>query len=1840
METVRSLRARVAICLALALGLMLTGGVAVPASEAAAAGQVSESTVSKAPRPAASQKPMTMAERRRQIAKDAERGREIKVPPRSKKEAARKGDRLNGAAPVVDYRAQMARWELYGPDGSLVGLEHRYPRPESELDGFVMEDGGKYTLKTEVWYDKESEISVIDEDDGPQPVSLRLALNCLDAFVQSETKVVNAPAQRYSPRYPELGGKAGTGAPVTFEFIYDNELCERGVREYAEEHPTLPQVAPYFGVMTVAPDPTGDWPDFMDIPSIQAFGYSNIPVEQTFGAHCDSNSASAAHCQSSYGGVNTATGAFNLYRNDAASHGSNPISLNRNYSSKNPKAGSLGVGWAVPWDASLNFATNGDATFNAEDGSQYKYKKSSTGEYSSSGAFYSTLKASGAGHVLDSLDGRKLTFDSTGRLTKSQNRQQLAHSYSYGESGKILSITGSFGDRVEFEYNEDNRISDARFGDGRRVGYAYTSGRLSSVTGPDREAIRYEYSTQGNLAVVKDQRGNLAVTNTYDSSDRVSKQVDPMDAETSFTYRKGETEVKAPDGGIWSDIYSGNILTDQYDPLGNKTSYTYSHKLDLIATTDPLGRTQETAVDRNGRLKERRGPLTLERWTYLSDGTLRSYSDGNFNTSQYLYDGKDRLTSATDPLLGGSAYTYTPSGLMETVRSPGGNKTIYGYDSSGNQTSVTSPGGEQLTRKFDSAGRPVTVTDPRGSESGADPARFTHTYKYDDAGRVTEEKDARGNITSNEYDAAGNLVSVKDGVEGTVLYEYDAANRLKKTTDQAGNTSTLTYDPVGRIESRTDTTGAKTTYTYDKAGRLVALTNPQGNVAGADAADYTWKYGYDEVGNQTTVTDPASKTTRTDYDEENRPVKVTDPLGRDKQTSYDDANNVRTTTDALGKVTTYTYDKNNRLTLVEDRGGDKVTYEYDSDGNKTSETSPLGNKTTYAYDANGRLTQRVDPRGTVTGADPAEYTWRIGYDAAGNPTSEMNPLGHKSEKIYDGVGNVTEQTDSRGKKTGFEYDGLNRPRKITGPDGGTTVTYDELGNTKSRTDANQRVTSYSYDEAGRLTKVTDPLDRSTAYAYDPDGNRTQVTNARGQTHISSYDGRGLLTKTVYSDGTPTVSYAYYDSGQPRTVTDGTGTRTLTYDAEDRPLTITSPGAANPFTYAYNNNGTVKSRTYPDGRATTYDYDADGRMTGQTVGGKTTVYGWDAAGNLTSTKLPTTTARTETRTYDRAGMLASVTDRTGARHFERDAAGRVVTDRFKDAASTGLADRYAYDDAGRMVRACADVTTSASCLEGSTGSTYSYDPVGNLIQAATTARTTTNTYDAADQLTKSVTGTTTTDFAYDADGNQTKDAKGTYLYDAASRVKSATVGANTFTFGYDADGNRTTSRTNGALVRTSRWDVNNPLPQIATDTNSTGGLLADYHYSPLGGAAGLSRTEGSFYFQHDRQNSVATVYDAKGTENYRYTYSPWGESTGKASIEGGQTSIFGYGGQYKDQYLVGKLHLRARTYDPTTQRFTTTDPVPSQAGSPNSSPYAYANNDPVNQSDPSGRCPLCISAGIGAAFGAVIDGGLYSWQNRNNGEFSWGGLAGAAGKGAATGAAAGLLMPGVGNAAARGLGLSGARGIATSSAVNAGVGAGFSWAVNEANCRPTGPWDLLFGAAGGSASSLIGPAFGWLKNRTFAPRVTVSAHSEPRTFPNRYADDPNILSRELAHAAAAGVAPIGAGTQAFERAVSSGGKYLWAVGADGQLRIIPHASSKIKHSVLFRGGRVQGAGDVTFSGGRVSQISDQSGHYFPDQSRNYFAWLDDNTGSFLKSGVDAFRNAGLHVPEEAIEKFGW
>ena len=102
-----------------------------------------------------------------------------------------------------------------------------------------------------------------------------------------------------------------------------------------------------------------------------------------------------------------------------------------------------------------------------------------------------------------------------------------------------------------------------------------------------------------------------------------------------------------------------------------------------------------------------------------------------------------------------------------------------------------------------------------------------------------------------------------------------------------------------------------------------------------------------------------------------------------------------------------------------------------------------------------------------------------------------------------------------------------------------------------------------------------------------------------------------------------------------------------------------------------------------------------------------------------------------------------------------------------------------------------------------------------------------------------------------------------------------------------------------------------------------------------------------YMHHDEQGSTRLLTGASGNVEGASTYDAYGDlvaSTGSASTP------LGYGGQYTEP-ATGLIYLRARSYEPATAQFTSVDPAVEATGAP----YDYADDDPINGADPTGRC---------------------------------------------------------------------------------------------------------------------------------------------------------------------------------------------------------------------------------------------------------------------------------------------
>ena len=94
----------------------------------------------------------------------------------------------------------------------------------------------------------------------------------------------------------------------------------------------------------------------------------------------------------------------------------------------------------------------------------------------------------------------------------------------------------------------------------------------------------------------------------------------------------------------------------------------------------------------------------------------------------------------------------------------------------------------------------------------------------------------------------------------------------------------------------------------------------------------------------------------------------------------------------------------------------------------------------------------------------------------------------------------------------------------------------------------------------------------------------------------------------------------------------------------------------------------------------------------------------------------------------------------------------------------------------------------------------------------------------------------------------------------------------------------------------------------------------------------------------------------GSLTHRYDYSPYGE--GQAQSEGTHNPL-----RFAARELdasTGMYYVRARWYDPFLGRFLSEDPIGLAGGN---NQYAYAGNDPVNFTDPTGLQRECIVRGF-------------------------------------------------------------------------------------------------------------------------------------------------------------------------------------------------------------------------------------------------------------------------------------
>ena len=490
-------------------------------------------------------------------------------------------------------------------------------------------------------------------------------------------------------------------------------------------------------------------------------------------------------------------------------------------------------------------------------------------------------------------------------------------------------------------------------------------------------------------------------------------------------------------------------------------------------------------------------------------------------------------------------------------------------------------------------------------------------------------------VTIFAYDAVGNTIAVTDTLDNVTTFEYDRYNRLARTTDAEGGVTKRVYDAAGQLVLAVNALGHASVNAYDRRGRLVRQTLPDPDGDGLQLPPIT-RFTYDAAGQLTDQTDPLGRVIALEYDE----------LGR--ETRFDER---------LHSVPLLDFN-------------DVVVERYDIPNHPDSSSLEiLDGGSTLRIDGSGWKMIELGESFEVTPDTVIEFDFKSGTEGRfhGIGLDDDNIL--SSEKTFVFYGTATNfglnEADGVERYSGsgwqhfrfrvgdfddFDYDfslnaGLTKVLTFISDNTADPANVESLFRNVEVYEL--LTTTTTYDQTGNLLTTTDPLGRTTTFAYDALGRLLTETlpDPDGPSGTGGPGGSNLSA--------PITTFTYDTLGNLISTQDLGRTTTFEYDALGRQTKETLPDPDGPggmpapvTTFTYDAVGQLISQTDPLGRVTAFEYDALDRQTKETLPDP------DGPGSLPA---PVTTF-----TYDAVGNLITSTDVLGRETtFEYDKLGRLT-----------------------------------------------------------------------------------------------------------------------------------------------------------------------------------------------------------------------------------------------------------------------------------------------------------------------------------------------------------------------------------------------------------------------------------------------------------------------------------------------------------------------------------------------------------------------------------------------------
>lgn len=411
-------------------------------------------------------------------------------------------------------------------------------------------------------------------------------------------------------------------------------------------------------------------------------------------------------------------------------------------------------------------------------------------------------------------------YDAFGRLTSIEYRKSESEKlnqkidFSYDARGNIFEISLGDHEKVNYMYDDLNRLSYAKDGDGHGVEFQYESGKLDFLERYSNGiVVEHHFDDHGCLKDVLAQRQNRAVFGyalTRDEHGRVIQKDFLSGISQKFEYDPmGRLKRFYQDPSVWEQYAydsNGNILSIKRPH--QKIQFTYD-KQDHLLSEGPMN----FKYDQNGNLIEKRWKDGAIAFHYDDENQLIKIDSSLGHSTEYVYDGEGRrieIKTGNE----GRAFLYDYQNLLMELDGQGNIKRVYAQGLGMDNPLFFKEAGKVFFYHQDPLDSVIVISNEQGE--------VENQYSYSPFGKILTKKENVSNAfqyTGREYDETFDVYFYRARFYDPALCRFLSQDLLKNQNLYAY----VENDPI----NFNDPLGLATTWTPPQA-RVNAVADGMG----------------------------------------------------------------------------------------------------------------------------------------------------------------------------------------------------------------------------------------------------------------------------------------------------------------------------------------------------------------------------------------------------------------------------------------------------------------------------------------------------------------------------------------------------------------------------------------------------------------------------------------------------------------------------------------------------------------------------------------------------------------------------------------------------------------------------------------------------------------------------------------------------------------------------------------------------------------------------------------------------------------------------------------------------